>query len=182
MTKPILERFWAKVQKGSETSCWLWQGAINSAGYGHLRVDRERRMLLAHRFSFITHRGPIPPGMVLDHICRVRACVNPWHVEAVTEKTNILRGVSLSAKNARKTTCPNGHAYDRRTGGGRRCSVCDREVRQAAAEKIGPRQPNPDAKVLLDLLDKGVSWREIGRRYGVSDSAVRKWAKKFGFI
>jgi hypothetical protein len=68
--------------------CWIWQGGQNDQGYGTFFDGRTRR---AHRWSFEHFRGPIPPGMPLDHLCRVRLCVNPWHLEVVTASENARR-------------------------------------------------------------------------------------------
>ena len=105
---PIEERFWAKVDKQPD-GCWLWQGAITDRGYGCFR-NREGKYRGAHRFSYEEHVGPIPDGLVLDHLCRVRNCVNPDHLEPVTAKTNSQRGLG-GRNNAVKTHCPAGHPY-----------------------------------------------------------------------
>jgi len=124
----LAERFWAKVDKTGD--CWLWTASKYHDGYGQFRVgDRPRR---AHRVAYELVRGPIPDGLVLDHLCRVHACVNPDHLEPVTDKVNIARGrareASLARRNA-KTHCVNGHEltdqniYIRRNGL-RECRTC----------------------------------------------------------
>ena len=72
------------------SGCWLWQGAINNRGYGQIRI--RGRLWLAHRAHYERAHGPIPAGLVLDHLCRVHACVNPAHLEAVTDTQNKRRG------------------------------------------------------------------------------------------
>lgn len=108
-----MDKFWKYVVKnqdrGYETPCWIWIGAKFSNGYGHLR--RNNKDLLAHKVSFEHTHGPVPSGLVLDHLCRQRACVNPDHMEPVTQRQNILRGRGASASNAIKTHCPHGHEY-----------------------------------------------------------------------
>lgn len=89
--------------------CMPWPGVIGSGGYGRLRHNGKWNP--AHRFVYHNIVGPIPPGMVLDHLCRNRACVNPHHMEPVTNMENILRGVSFSAVNAKKTHCKHGHPF-----------------------------------------------------------------------
>lgn len=85
-------------------------------------------MLLAHIVSYEQMLGDVPLGRELDHLCRVRKCVNPFHLEAVPHRLNTLRGVGPTATNAVKTTCSNGHSYDelntyvRPTGRG--CKAC----------------------------------------------------------
>jgi hypothetical protein len=96
----------AKVE-ADDAGCWIWQGTRNDAGYGIL-TSRGRR-LRAHRVSYIAFVGPIPDGLILDHLCRVRHCVNPAHLEAVTQRENILRGESNSAVTYRTGYCRNGH-------------------------------------------------------------------------
>lgn len=84
-------RFWAKVAipRDVVSGCWLWRGA-RARGYGHFCVDK-RRVRGAHRVSYETLRGPIPEGMQIDHLCRVRNCINPAHLEVVTQAENTAR-------------------------------------------------------------------------------------------
>lgn len=112
-----------------ENGCWRWLGATNGTGYGVFRLSSPRRMILAHRFSYECHRGPIPAGLTLDHLCRNCPCVNPDHLEIVTLKVNILRGFGPTSINARKVECPEGHPYDSDNVfidhvGSRRCRQC----------------------------------------------------------
>jgi hypothetical protein len=93
-----------------ENGCWLWQGAPGSTGYGVFYW--RRKPISAHRVAYTIYKGEIPQGLEIDHLCRVRLCVNPEHLEAVTHQVNILRGETFAAKNARKAYCPHGHAYD----------------------------------------------------------------------
>lgn len=75
--------------------CWLWQGALNTKGYAVLSVGgRGGRRHYAHRLSYEIHVGPIPAGLQIDHLCRVRRCVNPAHLEPVTNRENVLRGIA----------------------------------------------------------------------------------------
>jgi len=98
------ERFWSKVRK-TET-CWLWTASKTWDGYG--QFARDGRLVKAHRWSWEQLRGPIPDGLVIDHLCRVRACVKPDHMEVVTIRENTNRGRSA---NRDKTCCPAGHSY-----------------------------------------------------------------------
>lgn len=129
MDAAVISRFWRKVDRGVPGGCWLWTDKGNGYGYGRLRVDG--RNILAHRFSYELHVGPIPPGLELDHLCRVRACVRPDHLEAVTHAENVRRGTWPSALNAVKTHCKSGHEFNDqntyiRPDGYRDCRVCDR--------------------------------------------------------
>lgn len=80
-----LERFWSKVEKSSD--CWIWTAGLNSVGYGKIRLGG--RHVYAHRVSYSLTYGTIPPGMVIDHMCHNSVCVNPAHLQAVTQKQNM---------------------------------------------------------------------------------------------
>lgn len=107
-----LARFDAKWDE-DDNGCWIWSGSLNHKGYGSFMGEGGRggRVVLAHRWSHETFIGPIPEGFQVDHLCRVRACVNPAHLESVTPRTNTLRSDSVSAINARKTHCKKGHEF-----------------------------------------------------------------------
>ena len=74
------------------TGCWLWEGAVSSDGYGSISVSGKSAW--AHRVSYTVFRGEIPTGLTIDHICRVRCCVNPAHLRVLTMRENTLCGVS----------------------------------------------------------------------------------------
>lgn len=120
---PIAERMARLSMPIPESGCIIWMGSINWGGYGRF-APTPGRNTGAHRVAYELAKGPIPEGLQIDHKCRVRSCINPDHLEAVTFKENILRGVSPSAKHAKKTHCPNGHPYDRQTKRKRWCQVC----------------------------------------------------------
>lgn len=119
------ERFWSRVNKTK--SCWIWTGYISPKGYGECYF--KGKTCRAYRVSFEMVNGPIPDGMEIDHLCRNRACVNPEHLEAVSKRENILRGVCPPAINRRKKKCNNGHEYNAENTmiskrGSRVCRLC----------------------------------------------------------
>ena len=134
------QRFWAKVIKDGPLPvrrpelgpCWLWTDAPNSDGYG-IFYESSKRRLGAHRFAYELLKEPIPARLQLDHLCRNRICVNPAHLEPVTNRINVLRGEGFAAVNAAKTHCPQGHEYTPENTyvypktGGRVCRACNRE-------------------------------------------------------
>lgn len=102
--------------------CWLWQGSLTHDGYGHFGFGGK--VVRAHRWFYEQIRGLIPVGLTLDHLCRVRRCVNPWHLEAVINKINVLRGNGRAAKAARQLYCVHGHKFSGRNGRQRICKEC----------------------------------------------------------
>lgn len=124
------ERFWSKVDKNGPNGCWLWIGKINKGGYGFITLNKKT--VLAHRASYEFLKEEIPKCLVIDHLCKVRNCINPDHLEAVTLVENTMRGDCPWALNARKTHCSNGHEFTKEntksdSRGNRRCKQCDKE-------------------------------------------------------
>lgn len=127
-------------------ACWLW-GRKLVEGYGRLNIAGT--FAPAHRLSYELWRSPIPEGLVIDHLCRVRNCVNPDHLEPVTNATNILRGEGLSARRRRQTSCARGHAlagenlYAWVDDGGRthrRCVACRNVTNQGFVRSLSPEK------------------------------------------
>ena len=129
--RPALERLMEKVQPVPWSGCWLWLGAVNSNGYGHMLMQ-GRRFIDAHRMSYVLHKGTIPAGLTLDHLCRIPFCVNPDHLEAVSYSENCRRGLNpeiTRARHAAKTHCKYGHPFSQENTRieivkGRVCRVC----------------------------------------------------------
>ena len=139
----IEERFWSKVDHSpNEDVCWLWRASKDSKGYGTFKIGGKRGIAAkAHRIAYELERGEIPPRMVLDHLCRTHACVNPWHLEAVTNQENVLRGRSTKSR----THCSAGHEYNEQNyryspaTKGRYCAQCNRDrARVVRAAKHAP--------------------------------------------
>lgn len=127
-TDPIEFRVFSNVVK-ARSGCWLWTGRTNGGGYGTIRLRGLR--IAVHRWSYERYIGPVPEGMEIDHLCRTRNCLNPKHLEAVTHRTNLLRGETVPAKNLAKRRCPVGHEYTKANTytyrGMRYCRECRRE-------------------------------------------------------
>lgn len=120
-----LESIWAKVTKTD--SCWLWNGRMTPDGYG--RRSWRGKEVSVHKIVYSLLVADVPQGLVIDHLCRTRSCVNPEHMEIVTNRENVLRGIGIPAINKRKTHCKRGHELnevnsriDKR--GGRYCELC----------------------------------------------------------
>jgi hypothetical protein len=129
---PAETRFWKNVSKNGPMPnsalatgrCWRWKRRPNAIGYSRLQVGDKRE--LAHRISYQLHKGEIPNGLEIDHLCRNRACVNPNHLEAVTRKVNLERGAHPRRE---LTHCIHGHPFSGtnlilRPNGGRWCRIC----------------------------------------------------------
>jgi len=138
------------------SGCWNWTKHLDKDGYGILKVNG--RDTKAHRFSYEHYVGPISEGLVIDHLCRNRKCVNPNHLEPVTPRTNVLRGKTITAKNKAKTHCIRGHEFSGanlsfRAGGRRKCLACQRHHNRKQKGDLNPtsefrgRWPKPITQI-----------------------------------
>lgn len=146
---PELRRFWSKVAVAGEDECWPWTAGRISTGYGAFRPTTNR-IVLAHRYAYSLAKGEIPKGLVIDHLCRVRSCVNPRHLEAVTNEENLRRGSGYALQNGMRNHCVNGHEYTESNTyvdpqGGVRCRECARER---------DRQPHRNSTMRRDRYKK----------------------------
>lgn len=131
-----------------EHGCWVWYGPLDRDGYGRCYIKHPRQQR-AHRTVWTLLIGPIPEGLMMDHLCRNRRCVNPEHLEIVTPRVNVLRGDTVTSRNLRKTHCPQGHPYSEEntgyTGRSRWCRTCkrDKDREKRARKTIESRSLNP---------------------------------------
>lgn len=129
-TRPLKERFWEKVDILG--NCWIWTGAtLANGGYGQVRVPGGRAYV--HRVTYEWFNGPIPAGMEVDHLCKVRTCVNPDHLQVLSPKDH-------RTKDLTKELCKHGHVLSEDTcylerDGTRKCRAClDRRNRARTTE------------------------------------------------
>lgn len=135
--RSLPERFWAKVDATGD--CWEWTGH-QQFGYGLFVVSsKPLKVAKAHRVAWELLVGPIPEGLVIDHLCRVQRCLNPAHLEVVTPAENSRR-MPISLARKRRQHCPHGHPYDtantRMHNGGRCCRTCDGIARARAKRAV----------------------------------------------
>lgn len=136
------------IEKFQRTYCWEWLG-YKWEGYGHIQWGDKGQQIRTHRLTYLLLVGPIPAGLVLDHLCRNRACCNPAHLEPVTKGENTRRGDTWSSGkiNRAKTHCPQGHLYSKdntidrvrnrngRTTVARECKTCVSNYNKSEARK-----------------------------------------------
>lgn len=121
----------------SPTGCWLWTGHIDDKGYGRFQVKGKWRK--AHVCAYESRHGPVPEGKEVGHICKLRACVKPEHLKALTHIENIQMGdIGGHKYHSLKTHCPQGHEYSeentyRKPNGHRECRTCQRYQRRKRA-------------------------------------------------
>lgn len=167
MDKATVARFWGKVQVGAAAECWLWKPLGSLNGYGQFTGGGKTR--LAHRVAYELSKEPIPKGLTIDHLCRVRNCVNPAHLEVVTRAENLRRAKSWengASFQRSKTHCSNGHPYSGENlrickNGKRACRTCARAY--SAKSRAQNRQEDPPApRVLKEFCVNGHAFTEHG--------------------
>lgn len=170
---PAQERFDAQTQKGPD--CWLWTGSVQSAGYGQLGVNG--RSVRAHRFAYEQVNGPIPHGLVIDHLCHTRLCVNPDHMEVVTRGENVRRG--WSKNRALRTHCAKGHELLDSwpiSHGWRTCLTCPRtpQSQRARIPSVGRKVSAEQVRAIRALASDGWTKQAIADQYGIHRSSVSR--------
>lgn len=130
---PTEERVWPRVDKDGPGGCWLWTGPLQPKGYARV-MQTGGAAIMVHRFVYELLVGPVPDGLQLDHLCRVRHCCNPAHLEPVTNAENQHRGMAPPGLHFRATHCKRGHEFTeentyRRPSKAdvRECLICLRE-------------------------------------------------------
>ena len=131
MNTDLLPRRVAAKVVVSDSGCWLWTGSKTHNGYASAKVEGDR--VRVHRYAYERAFGPIPVGLVVDHLCFTRECINPDHLEVVTQAENLRRS---RERYGLRVTCSHGHPYDSvntryESDGRRTCRICDRDRRRA---------------------------------------------------
>lgn len=151
----FMDWLFKRIEPDPNSGCWLWTGKASKEGYGIMNRDGFSD-IKAHRLSYWLYKGEIPHGMVIDHKCRTPACVNPDHLEPVTQAENVMRGNSLPARNKMKTHCLRGHEFleeNRKADGARGCLTCSRYRRRRASGWVD--LDLKEARLLLALCGGG---------------------------
>lgn len=144
---PPAERFWKKVVgREDPDGCWLWTAGTWGTTQKCGRFRDGEKSVVAHRWAYEQAKGPIPEGLVIDHLCRTPLCVNPAHLEAVTNRENVLRGVGYTAEKARQTHCIHGHEftpentrYSPSRPNSRECLTCKRQRAERKRSLLPPK-------------------------------------------
>lgn len=196
ITEADMRRFWAKVAI-DPSGCIIWTASSFSTGYGQFK--HGGRTVTAHRFAFTALVGPIPDGLVVDHLCRNRLCVTPNCLEPVTDQVNILRGTAPPAANAVRTHCIHGHPFDEDNtrvspAGKRACRGCERD-RSASDRATKPSQLNEYKRAWraanrARLREQDQAYRDanrekrraLDREYRAAKRAERDGLPKCGFV
>ena len=144
-----LELMRAHAMPEPNSGCWFWMGIIATNGYGRIFTNPSGHTRAAHRVTYELVHGRVPAGLDLDHLCRVRCCINPDHLEPVTRRVNNQRGIGGAVTKARfaaLAVCVNGHPrteeirYRRPDGRGYLCRACGRDATARYRQRLAERQ------------------------------------------
>jgi hypothetical protein len=172
----LMARISHRIDYNGAGGCWIFSGTITPNGYGQVYHNGNTHAL-AHRVVFEAVVGPIPEGLVIDHICRVRHCVNPEHLEPVTQRENLLRGQGAAAKNAARTHCQRGHeftpentfTYSTQPAYLRGCRTCRRDNDRARWRSR--RDMTPEELAVRHGYDRRAKERKQARAQALRDEA-----------
>jgi hypothetical protein len=179
-----IEELKVRTVPNAETGCWIWQQALNSGGYGRLwRPRPHRRLEQAHRVAWELVNGSIPQGLVVDHLCFTRACINPDHLQLLTRADNVRRKVMYTLP-----TCSRGHLWADHTGWERRGDKTARYCRQCRSDLRRARDRRPrlterrhmviPTERLVELRAQGLSQSQVGAVVGMTQGNVGKRLRK----
>lgn len=188
--RPEAERFWEKVDKNGPIPeaapflgpCWLWTASQDGKGYGQFS-KHGGGVARAHRWSWASENGTCPPHLELDHLCRVRHCVRPDHLQAVTPRINLERGMSVSSVNRRKTHCIRGHAFDeantivvKKTGhrGCRTCAKASSRVDKWGEPKIVKMTDTERSAMYDRYVSSGLTQEQVAVEFGIHMSTASR--------
>lgn len=187
LSESDLVRFQSNFIRGNPDECWEWRGAPTQFGYGSFSICG--RGYPAHRVSYAVAKGTVDPTLTLDHLCRNRCCVNPNHLEPVTNRENLLRGYGPSGLNARKDYCDHGHEltpaniYEQPSRPGYRlCRLCRQTHRKTQKPRIVSHYQKRTA---AGLCRRCTNPAELGKRLCTEHLArvaesTRKWWRNRG--
>lgn len=177
MQPAAIQRFWSKTTKGD--GCWLWSGATaGSNGYG--RMWDGKRNVMAHRFSYELHRGPIPEGALVCHRCDNPLCVNPGHFFLGTVKTNAEDMVSKGRQCRGDEHWQRKHP-ERRLYGDRNGSRLRPEALKRGAENPMARWKEADIIAMRDMYRDGFTQQEIANQFGTTQARVSEIVRGRGW-
>lgn len=180
-----LARFWhytnqdGPAVEGLERSCWIWSGARTEFGYGLISVFGQSR--LAHRWFYEHERGPVSPGLELDHLCNHPWCVNPDHLEPVTPEENVRRATLRGTGVGARTHCPEGHEYTPENTyiipqtGSRSCRLC-KQIRNRLRYTYDP----PNKRISKDHCSRGHPYSPDNTDYAPSGKRLCKICAEAG--
>lgn len=167
--------------RGYETPCHIFQGSLNQDGYGQVttRVNGPKSTKGAHVAAWERENGPVPDGLEIDHLCRVRRCIRADHLEPVTHAENMRRAVSDFCKRGHEFTPENTYIFPK--SGARSCRTCMAETRRKQIERpFSGRIVDGDMPTILQLRAGGMTTIELGKRYGVHPSTVLRRIQRDG--
>ena len=179
----IPERLFDKIEFEPMSGCWLWVGYVMPNGYG--QAWRNGRVTSAHRVIYECAVGPVSPSLVLDHLCRTPQCVNPRHLDPVTDKVNLARG--KPGEMAARSQCSVGHPFDSENtyvnpaSRGRRCRACRHKYMAVYGRSPSPDRQRrvltaADARAIRVARATGHTLVMLAKEYGISVGMVHQIA------